>query len=115
DQLVAIREQKGAGPEERAITLCNAGLMALRGDVALAILDCIADNNAQKEFYLVDAVAIAHKRGLRTVAIETGADEVLGIDNKLKLAQGEALMQQRLRQAALENGVSMIAPDTVHL
>jgi bifunctional UDP-N-acetylglucosamine pyrophosphorylase/glucosamine-1-phosphate N-acetyltransferase len=95
--------------------LCNAGLMALRGDVALAILDRIDDRNAKREFYLTDAVAIARRMGLDTVAIETEEDEVRGINSQAQLAEAEAALQQRLRAAALDAGVSMVAPDTVHL
>ena len=115
EQLVAIREEKDASEAERAITLCNAGLMALRGEVALAILDRIDDRNAKREFYLTDAVAIARQMGLDAVAIETGEDEVRGINSQAQLAEAEAALQARLRTAALDAGVSMVAPDTVHL
>ena len=114
-QLVAIREDKDASAQERDITLCNAGLMALRGDVALAILDRISDRNAKREFYLTDAVAIARDMGLDAVAIETEEDEVRGINSQAQLAEAEAVLQQRLRKSALEAGVTMVAPDTVHL
>ena len=114
-RLLAIREEKDANATERAITLCNAGLMALKGDVALAILDRIDDNNAKREFYLTDAVAIARKMGLDAVALETEEDEVRGVNTQGQLAEAEAVLQRRLRAAALEAGVTMVAPDTVHL
>ena len=115
EDLVAIREDKDASAAERKIPLCNAGLMALRGDVALAILDRIDDRNAKREFYLTDAVAIARDMGLEAAAIETEEDEVRGINSQAQLAETEAVLQQRLRAAALEAGVSMVAPETVHL
>ncbi len=114
-QLLAIREENDASAAERAITLCNAGLMALKGDNALAILDRIRDDNAKHEFYLTDAVEIAHKSGLSAVALETEEDEVRGINSQGQLAEAEAVLQRRLRNAALEAGVSMVAPDTVFL
>ncbi len=114
-KLVAIREERDASPAERAIRLCNGGLMALSGRDALPILDQIGDSNAKKEFYLTDAVALAHLAGLASEVIEVGEDEVLGVDNRTKLARGEAMMQAKLREAALENGVTMTAPDTVFL
>ena len=113
--LVAVREDKDASAEERRIGFCNAGLMALAGSHALAILDRIADHNAKREFYLTDAVEIARNMGLRTAAIEAEEDEVRGINTKAQLAEAEAGLQQRLRAAALEAGVSMQAPDTVYL
>ncbi len=115
DTLVAIREEKDASPGERAITLCNAGLMALSGDIALEILEAIDDRNAKHEFYLTDAVAVARRMGREAVAIETEEDEVRGINSQAQLAEAEAALQQRLRAAALDGGVSMVAPDTVHL
>ncbi|MGZ8387251.1 MAG: bifunctional UDP-N-acetylglucosamine diphosphorylase/glucosamine-1-phosphate N-acetyltransferase GlmU [Rhodoplanes sp.] len=116
ERLLAIREEKDATPAEKAITLCNAGAMGLRGDVALAILDEITDDNAKREFYLPDAVAIARRKGLATAALEIAdATEVLGVNTRAELAQAEAIMQQRLRAAALDAGVTMVAPETVHL
>jgi bifunctional UDP-N-acetylglucosamine pyrophosphorylase/glucosamine-1-phosphate N-acetyltransferase len=113
--LLAIREEKDASPDERRIELCNAGLMALSGRTALAILDRIGDDNAKREFYLTDAVAIAGAMGLATRALETEEDEVRGVNTQAQLAEAEAALQRRLRAAAHEAGVVMVAPDTVHL
>ena len=113
--LLAIREEKDANAQERAIGLCNAGLMALRGDTALAILERIGDDNAKREFYLTDAVAIARGLGLATAALETEEDEVRGVNTQAQLAEAEAVLQRRLRAAAHDAGVAMAAPETVHL
>src|SRR6202043_3493066 len=109
------REEKDATAQERAIGLCNAGLMALRGDTALAILERIGDDNAKREFYLTDAVAIARGLGLAAVALETEEDEVRGVNTQAQLAEAEAVLQRRLRAAAHDAGVTMVAPDTVYL
>jgi bifunctional UDP-N-acetylglucosamine pyrophosphorylase/glucosamine-1-phosphate N-acetyltransferase len=114
-RLVDIREEKEANEIERKIDFCNGGLMALRGECALEILERIDDANAKREFYLTDAVRIADKMALEAVALETTEDEVHGINTRAQLAQAEAVMQQRLRAAALEAGVTMIAPETVFL
>ena len=80
-RLLAIREEKDASDDERRIGLCNAGLMALSGRAALAILDRIGDDNAKREFYLTDAVAIARGQGLCDgKALETEEDEVRGVN-----------------------------------
>ena len=115
DELLAIREEIDASAAERTIGLCNGGLMAFAGSSALAILERIGNDNRKREFYLTDAVAIARAMRLRTVAIETEEDEVRGINTKAQLAQTEAAMQQRLRAAALEAGVTLVAPETVFL
>jgi bifunctional UDP-N-acetylglucosamine pyrophosphorylase/glucosamine-1-phosphate N-acetyltransferase len=113
--LVAIREEKDANAAEREIRLCNAGLMALSGVHALALLERVGNDNAKREFYLTDAVAIARGMGLRTVAIEATEDEVRGINTKTQLAEAEAVLQERLRAAAMEAGVTLVAPETVFL
>ncbi len=114
-ELVAIREEKDASAAERSIELCNGGLMALAGKDALAILQRIGDDNSKGEFYLTDAVSIAGKMGLTAVTIEVEEDEVRGINTKAQLAEAEAVLQQRLRKAALDKGVTMVAPETVFL
>ncbi len=113
--LTAIREDKDATPAERAIALCNSGLMALAGRHALKILDQIRDDNAKREFYLTDAVAVARAMGLATAALETDEDEVRGVNTQAQLAEAEAVLQRRLRAAAHAAGVTMVAPETVHL
>jgi bifunctional UDP-N-acetylglucosamine pyrophosphorylase / glucosamine-1-phosphate N-acetyltransferase len=114
-RLLAIREEKDASPAERAIGLCNAGLMALAGDLAPAILQQIRDDNAKREFYLTDAVAVARAMGADAVALETEEDEVRGVNTQSQLAEADAVLQRRLRAAAHEVGVTMVAPDTVYL
>jgi bifunctional UDP-N-acetylglucosamine pyrophosphorylase/glucosamine-1-phosphate N-acetyltransferase len=115
NRLAAIREHADASAEERKVTLCNAGVMAFDGRNALKILDRIGNANSKGEYYLVDAVTIAKDMGLEAVVIETSEDEVRGINTKAQLAEAEAVMQARLRKAAMEAGVTLIAPETVHL
>ena len=114
-EILAIREELDASAAERRIDLCNAGLMAFAGATALTILDRIGNDNRKGEFYLTDAIAIAHAMGRKAVVIETKEDEVRGINTKAQLAETEAVLQQRLRNEALEAGVTMIAPETVFL
>jgi bifunctional UDP-N-acetylglucosamine pyrophosphorylase/glucosamine-1-phosphate N-acetyltransferase len=89
--------------------------MALRGECALDILDRIGDDNSKREFYLTDAVTIAEHMALEAVALETSEDEVRGINTKAQLADAEDVLQWRLRDAAMEAGVTLVAPETVFL
>jgi bifunctional UDP-N-acetylglucosamine pyrophosphorylase/glucosamine-1-phosphate N-acetyltransferase len=114
-ELVAIREEADASAGERKTALCNGGTMALAGKTALAILERIGDRNRKREFYLTDAVEIARGMSLRASAVEVEEDEMRGINTKKQLAEAEAVAQQRLRQAALDAGVTLIAPETVYL
>jgi bifunctional UDP-N-acetylglucosamine pyrophosphorylase / glucosamine-1-phosphate N-acetyltransferase len=114
-RLVAIREQAEASAAERKVDLCNAGVMAFDGRRALEIIEKIGNANSKHEYYLTDAVGIVRHIGLEAVVIETSEDEVRGINTKTQLAEAEQVMQARLRKAALEAGVTLIAPDTVYL
>ena len=115
DELTAIVEHRDASTDERKIDFVNGGLMALSGEHALTILERIGNANAKGEYYLTDAVTIARDMGLKAVASETAEDDVLGINTKAQLAQAEAVLQNRLRSAAMEAGVTMVAPETVFL
>lgn len=113
DRLVAIREEADCSDEERTITLCNSGLMAIAGDKALGLLDAIGNDNAKGEFYLTDIVAIANNAGLSVTAVEAAEENALGINNRAELARAEAMWQARTRHRMMLDGVTMIAPETV--
>ncbi len=113
--LLAIREHKDASTDERRLTLCNAGLMALSGRQAMPILEAIGNDNAQKEFYLPDAVAVARNSNLPAGTILASEEEVMGINDRVQLAEAEAVMQKRLREQAMRNGATLVAPETVFL
>jgi bifunctional UDP-N-acetylglucosamine pyrophosphorylase/glucosamine-1-phosphate N-acetyltransferase len=112
-RLVAIREERDATSAERAITFCNGGLMALRGDIAVKVLRQIGNRNAKGEYYLTDAVAVATAMGESVVAIAAPEEEILGINDQAQLAAAERVVQERLRRAAMANGATLIAPETV--
>ncbi len=114
-EVVAVDEEGEASAAEKKIGFCNAGVMALSGKHALELLERIKDDNAKHEFYLTDAVAIARSLDLSVVAREATEEEVMGVNDRNELARAEANAQRRLREAALEAGASLIAPDTVHL
>jgi bifunctional UDP-N-acetylglucosamine pyrophosphorylase/glucosamine-1-phosphate N-acetyltransferase len=111
--LTAIREEKDATDEERAVRLCNSGVMAFRAETMLDILDRIGNANAKGEYYLTDAAEVARAMGISAAVVTCAEEEVMGVNDRVQLAQAEALMQQRLRRAAMEAGATLIAPETV--
>ncbi len=115
DRLDAVREHRDASEAERAVALCNSGLMALDGRLALGLLRGIGTSNAQGEFYLTDAVEEAIRRGERCAALLADEAEVMGVNDRVQLALVEAAMQRRLREAAMRGGATLVAPETVHL
>jgi bifunctional UDP-N-acetylglucosamine pyrophosphorylase/glucosamine-1-phosphate N-acetyltransferase len=112
--LDRIVEFADASPEERAIGLCNGGLMAFRSAHLGDLLGAIGNDNAKGEFYLTDAVAAARARGLACAVVEGSAEEVQGINSRAELAEAERAMQQRLRARAMADGATLIDPETVY-
>ena len=111
--LVAIREAKDCTPEEFQINFCNGGIMGFSGTNLLELLDKIENNNSQGEYYLTDAVELANAQGLKVTAIEAPESELQGVNSRAHLAKVEATFQQRARQEAMDNGVTLTAPETV--
>jgi bifunctional UDP-N-acetylglucosamine pyrophosphorylase / glucosamine-1-phosphate N-acetyltransferase len=111
--LEAIVESRDCTTEQRGIGLCNAGLWAIDARHLFTLLDGVGTDNAKGEYYLTDIIKIARARGLACRAIEAPADDMVGVNSRAELAAAEALMQRRLRDAAMANGVTLVAPDTV--
>jgi len=113
-RLVAIIEEKDATIEQRQITFCNGGVMAISGKYALSLLDQVNNDNVAGEYYLPDIVALAHAQGLNVQAVKIEAENILGVNTRVELAAAEALWQDRKRQAIMAQGVTLIAPQTVY-
>ena len=113
-RIVKMVEHKDASAEERACRLCNSGLMAVRSDELFALLDRVGNDNLQGEYYLTDIVNIANRDSRACVAIVTDdPHEVAGINSRAELAEAERRWQQRRRLQAMQDGASLIAPETV--
>lgn len=114
DRLVAIREDKDCTEAERTVTFCNGGLMAISGEHALSLLEAVGNANAKGEYYLTDIVEIADARGLKVVATTADEESVLGVNNRVQLAEAESVWQARKRRETMLAGVTLVAPETVH-
>ncbi len=114
-RLLAIREEKDCSEDERRIDFCNSGIMAMSGAHALDLLDAIGNENAKREYYLTDAVAVAAAKGLSAVALEAEFENALGVNTRLELAEAEAIWQRRRRRQFMLAGVTMLDPATVQL
>ena len=113
--VTRIVEWADATPAERCITLCNAGALCGPAEQILPWLVAIRPHNAQSEYYLTDLVALAVRDGATVQAVEAPEAELRGINSRAELAAAEAVVQQRLRTAAMEGGATLIAPETVFL
>jgi bifunctional UDP-N-acetylglucosamine pyrophosphorylase / glucosamine-1-phosphate N-acetyltransferase len=112
--LTRIVEWKDATEAERALTLCNSGVVAADAGLLFDLVAAVGNDNAAGEYYLPDIVAIARARGLTAMAVTCPEAETLGINTRAELARAEALFQARARAAALDAGVTLVAPETVH-
>jgi bifunctional UDP-N-acetylglucosamine pyrophosphorylase/glucosamine-1-phosphate N-acetyltransferase len=113
--LARIVEARDATPEEREIGLCNGGIMAVDSRHLFDLVDRIGNDNAKREFYLTDIVGIARAEGLVCRVAELPAEEVGGVNTRAELAEAEAVLQWRLRRRAMEDGATLVAPETVFL
>ncbi|MEM1380971.1 MAG: bifunctional UDP-N-acetylglucosamine diphosphorylase/glucosamine-1-phosphate N-acetyltransferase GlmU [Pseudomonadota bacterium] len=112
--LTRIVEAKDASPEERAVTLCNSGVMAIHSDILYTYLPQITNANAKQEYYLTDLVSLAGEAGHKLAFVRGQEEEVLGVNNRLELSVAEAIFQRRKREAFMLAGVTLSDPDTVY-
>lgn len=113
DRIAKMVEFKDASPEERAETLCNSGLMAVRSTDLFALLSRVGNDNAAGEYYLPDVVMLAAADGRASAVIETEAAEVTGVNSRGELAALEHVWQQARRVQAMADGATLVAPETV--
>lgn len=113
-RVLKMVEHKDASEAERACTLCNSGLMAVKGADLFALLDQVGNANAQGEYYLTDIVNVANAQGKTCAVVVTDdPDEVAGINSRAELAAAEGRWQARRRLQAMADGASLVAPETV--
>ena len=113
DMLERIVEYKDASDAERAVTLCNSGVICADVGTLAELVAAVGNDNASGEYYLTDIVGIARARGLTAGVVECLQAETLGINTRVELAAAEAAFQARARAEAFDNGVTMTAPETV--
>jgi bifunctional UDP-N-acetylglucosamine pyrophosphorylase/glucosamine-1-phosphate N-acetyltransferase len=113
DALHRIVEYKDASDQERAITLCNSGVICAETRALFDMVAAVGNANAAGEYYLTDIIQIARARGLSAGVVICDEAETLGVNTRAQLADAERLFQARARAEALDNGVTLTAPETV--
>jgi bifunctional UDP-N-acetylglucosamine pyrophosphorylase/glucosamine-1-phosphate N-acetyltransferase len=114
EKLVAIREQKDASKAERALDLCNSGVIAIGSHHLWPMLHKLSPANVQGELYLTDVVELMHKAGHSCAVALCPEEDTMGVNDRVQLAAVEAEFQKRLRLKAMLNGATLIDPPTVH-
>ena len=115
DQLVAIIEEKDATEAQRAIPACNSGVILARAGLLFDLLGKVGNANAKGEYYLTDVIGLANAAGLTVRTAFAPEEATMGVNSQGQLATAEAAWQTAARARLMEAGVSMTAPQTVHL
>jgi bifunctional UDP-N-acetylglucosamine pyrophosphorylase / glucosamine-1-phosphate N-acetyltransferase len=113
DRIAKMVEYRDATPEERAVQLCNSGMMAVRARDLFRWLGNVGNDNAAGEYYLPDVVNIAASEGREAVVIEGDPYETAGVNSRAELAHLELEWQRRRREQALHEGATLIDPESV--
>lgn len=112
--LEKIVEFKDASEQEKAVRLCNSGVMCLDGEKLFRWLDRLKNDNAAGEYYLTDVVAMARSEGCSAVVVTGTEEEMAGANSRADLAMIEGIIQKQLREKFLDQGVTMTDPDSVY-
>ncbi len=113
-QLLAIREQKDASPEEQGVTLCNSGVFGFKGNKLPDLLARIDNKNANGEYYLTDTVELANADGLEVAIVTCDELEVLGVNSREQLSFAEKIYQRRRRREVMAGGATLLDPETTY-
>ena len=114
-EILKIVEQKDASEEEKAVKDANAGCYCFKSEALKQILPQIKPDNAQKEYYLTDAIKIAKDMGLKCAAVWVDEQSFMGINDKLALSIAENLMQNEIKENLMKQGVLMRLPQSIYI
>jgi bifunctional UDP-N-acetylglucosamine pyrophosphorylase / glucosamine-1-phosphate N-acetyltransferase len=114
ETIVAIREELDASPDEKQITLCNSGIIAIESDCLWRLLPKIKGNNAKGEIYLTDLVELVNSEGRKVALERCDESSVLGVNDRLQLSGIEKILQIKYRKAAMQNGATLVDPESVY-
>ena len=114
-EILKIVEQKDASEEEKAVKDANAGCYCFKSEALKQILPQIKPDNAQKEYYLTDAIKIAKDMGLKCAAVWVDEQSFMGINDKFALSIAENLMQNEIKENLMKQGVLMRLPQSIYI
>ena len=114
-EILKIVEQKDASEEEKAVKDANAGCYCFKSETLKQILPQIKPDNAQKEYYLTDAIKIAKDMGLKCAAVWVDEQSFMGINDKFALSIAENLMQNEIKENLMKQGVLMRLPQSIYI
>jgi bifunctional UDP-N-acetylglucosamine pyrophosphorylase/glucosamine-1-phosphate N-acetyltransferase len=115
NEVSEVVEEKDCSPSQKEIKICNAGIYCGSSKLIFSLLSKLTNQNASNEFYLTDIVKLSRLEGLKTCFVKSTSFETRGINSRRDLANAEMYFQEKLREKALNNGVTLIDPSTIYL
>ena len=112
--LEAIVEAADANEDELSNDLCNSGVMVIDGTILFDLMSSLSNKNTKSEFYLTDIIKFSRQSGRDCGFVEGDEEELLGINSRAELALAETIIQDRLRESAMENGATLIDPSGIY-
>lgn len=110
-----IVEEKDANEEEKRVDIANAGVYLFDKDFLTKMLPKLKNNNAQKEYYITDLIALANENALHVKAVFVDEETFMGVNSKAHLAKAETIMQTKIKTKLMEEGVLMRLPETIYI
>lgn len=112
----AIVEHKDASEEEKRVTEVNASMFCFKTDALLSTLDKLDQDNAQNEYYLTDVLTILKGQGKRLgIYAMDDYSEMLGVNNRVQLAEADAIMRKRINEGHMLEGVTIVDPANTYI
>ncbi|ALE03727.1 bifunctional UDP-N-acetylglucosamine diphosphorylase/glucosamine-1-phosphate N-acetyltransferase GlmU [Bartonella ancashensis] len=114
NKLIAITEEKDATAEEKKVSFCNGGMMAVNGKCIISLLEKISNNNVKKEYYLTEIVSVASRENLNVQVIEVSSENIIGVNNCYELFEADTIWQRRKARDLMLSGVTILRPETTY-
>jgi len=115
-RFLRIVEERDCNPEEKAIREVNPSCYVFELPALWDALDRVGTGNAQGEYYLTDAPALLNEMGKKVVALDVlDADDILGVNTRQHLTQAGAIMQRRIQDHWMTEGVTIVDPSNTYI
>lgn len=115
EEVLKIVEHKDCNEEELKVNEMNAGMYCFNIKELVLALEEISNNNSQGEYYLTDVIGILKDKNKKIGALVTEYDDTIGVNSRVQLAEAERILRNRINEKHLENGVTLIDPNTTYI